>query len=103
MIQKLKSKFLPSPLLVYRAAPISVSLAFGSHSCGSTVNATVGSEPSGSTVRLTPMLFPKVLNAKQGNSMYQFSSLCYDSAACRTPIYRVQSEDPTIGLPKRFP
>ena len=23
----------------------------------------------------TPMLFPKVLNAKQGNSMYRFSSL----------------------------
>ena len=37
-----KSKFLPSLFLVNRAAPISVSLAFGPHSYASTVNATVG-------------------------------------------------------------
>ena len=37
-----KSKFLPSPFLVKRAAPVSISLAYGPHSCASTVNATVG-------------------------------------------------------------
>ena len=36
------------------------------------VNATVVGWPSGGNVCLTPMLFPKVLNAKQGNSMYHF-------------------------------
>ena len=69
------SKFLPSPLLVNKAASIFVSLAFGPHSCASTVNVTVGGWPSGSTVCFTPMLFPDVLNAKQGNSMYQFQVL----------------------------
>ena len=54
---------------VQRIPPISVSLAFGPHSCASTVNATVEGWPSGSTVCFTPMLFPEVLNAKQGNSM----------------------------------
>ena len=49
-----------------RAAPISVSLAFGSHSCANTVNATVGGWRSGSSVCFTPVLFPEVLNAKQG-------------------------------------
>ena len=34
------------------------------------MNATVGGWPSGSTLCFTPMLFPKVLHAKQGNSMY---------------------------------
>ena len=42
------------------------------HSCASTVNATVVGWPSCGNVCLTPMLFPKVLNAKQGNSMYHF-------------------------------
>ena len=51
-----------------RVAPISVSLAFGPHSCATTVNATVLGGPSGST----PMLFPEVLNAKEGSSMYHF-------------------------------
>ena len=55
-----------------RAAPISAALALGPHSCASTVNATVGHWPSGSTVCFTPKLFPKVLNAKQGNSMGHF-------------------------------
>ena len=36
-----KVKFLPSPFLVNKAVPISVSLAFGPHSYASTVNATV--------------------------------------------------------------
>ena len=69
---KVKSKFLPSPFLVKRAEPISVSLAFGPHICLSTVNATVGGWLSGSTVCFTPMIFPEVLNAKQGNSMCHF-------------------------------
>ena len=64
---KSKSTFLPSPFLVNRAAPISVSLAFGPHRCASKVNATVGGWPSGTTVHFTPMLFPKALNTKQGN------------------------------------
>ena len=67
-----KSNFLPSPFLVNRAAPISVSSAFGPHRCVSTVNAAVEDWPSGSTVCFTPMLFPEVLNAKQGNSMTKF-------------------------------
>ena len=65
-----KAKFLRSQILVIRAALVSVSLTFGSHSC--TVNATVGDWPSGSTVCFTPMLFFKVLNAKLGNSMCHF-------------------------------
>ena len=44
-INKSKSTFLPSPFLVNRVAPFSVSLAFGPHSCASTVNATVGGWP----------------------------------------------------------
>ena len=48
-----------------RVVHISVSLAFGPHSCATTVNATVGGLQSGGTVCFTPMLFPKVLNAKQ--------------------------------------
>ena len=55
-----------------RAAPISVSSAFGPHSCARAVNATVGGWPSGNNVCLTPMPFPEVLNAKQGNSKYHF-------------------------------
>ena len=57
------STFLPSPFLVNRAAPISVSLAFGPHSYASRVNATVRGWPSGSTVCFTPMFFSEVLNA----------------------------------------
>ena len=95
--QSQMSKFLPSPSLVNRVAPISVSLTCGPHSCACTLNATVGGRPSGSTVRCTPILFPKVLNAKQGNSMYRYSSLCYDSTGHRTPTYRVQSEHSTTG------
>ena len=89
------SKFLPSPFLVDRAAPISASLAVGPHSCASTVNATVGGWPSGSTVCFTPMLFPEVLNAKQGNGMYHFSSFWYDSTGYLTPTFRVQCEHST--------
>ena len=54
----------PHHFLVNRAAPISVSLAFAPHSYASTVNAAIGSWSSSSTVKFTPMLFPKVLNAK---------------------------------------
>ena len=42
---------------------------------------------SGSTVCLTPMLFPEVIYAKQGSSMYHFSSLWYDSAGHRATAY----------------
>ena len=80
-----------------RASPIAISLAFGPHSCASTVNATVGGWRTGNTVCFTPMLFPEVLNAKQGNSMYHFSSLWYDSTGHRTPTYRVQSDHSTTG------
>ena len=52
-----------------RAVPISISLAFGPHSYASTVKATVGGWPFGSAVCSTPVLFPEVLNAKQGNSV----------------------------------
>ena len=69
----IKSKLLPSPFLVNKVAPISVSLAFGPHNCVSTMHATVGGWPSGGTVWFTPMLFPNVLNSKQGNSMGNFS------------------------------
>ena len=67
-----KVKNLSLIILVNRMAPISVSLAFGPHSCASTENATVWGWLSGSSVFLTPMLFPKMLNAKQGNSMHYF-------------------------------
>ena len=92
-----KLKFLPSPCFVNRAAPISISLAFGPHSCAITVNVTVGGWPSGSTVRFTPMLFPEMMNTKQGNSMYHFSSLWYDSTGYPTLINRVQSEHSNTG------
>ena len=95
--QNSKSKFLPSPFLVIRVAPISVSLAFGSHDYASTVNATIGDWPSGSTVCFTPMLFPEVQNAKQGNKLYHFSSFWYDWAKYRTPTYHVESEHFTTG------
>ena len=80
-----------------RTAPISVSLAFGSHGCASTANATVRGWPSKSTWCFPPTLFPKVLNAKQGSSTGQFSILWYDSTGYRTLITRVQSEDSTTG------
>ena len=63
---------------VNRAVPISVLAAFGPHSWENTVNATVGGWPSGSTVCFPTVLFPEVLNAKKGNSIYHFSSLWYD-------------------------
>ena len=93
----IKVKVLPSPFLVNRAASISVSFAFGPYSYASTVNATVGGWPSGCTVGFTPMLFPEVLNAKQGSSMCHFSGLWYDSTRYRTQTYRVQSEHSTTG------
>ena len=73
----LNLKVLPSPFSMNRAAPISISLAFGPHSSANRVNSTVGGWPSRSTLCFTPMLFPKVLNAKQGDSMYHifFKSL----------------------------
>ena len=74
-----------------------MALAFGPHNFAVTVSATVGGWPYGSTVCFTPMLFPEVLNAKQGNSMYHFSSLWCDSTGHRTPTYRVQSEHSTFG------
>ena len=43
-------KFVLSLFLVKRATSISVSLAFGPHSCASRVNDTTGGWPSGSTV-----------------------------------------------------
>ena len=91
----------PRFFLVNRAAPIFVSLAFGPHSCASTVNATVDGWKSGRTVCFTPMLFPEVLNAKQGNCMHHFSSLWFDSIGYRTPIYLVQCEHSMTG-PLRF-
>ena len=48
------------------------------------MNATVTGWQSGSTVSLAPMLFPKFLNAMQGNSMYHFSSLRSGSTGHRT-------------------
>ena len=53
---------------------MSVALAFGPHGCASAMNATVGGRPSGYTAGFTPMLFPEVLNANQGNSLHHFSS-----------------------------
>ena len=64
-----------SLFLVHRVTLIFVLLAFGPHSYASIVNAAVGGWQSGSTVCLTPMLVPNVLNAKQGNSMYHFQVL----------------------------
>ena len=57
-----------------RVASISVQIAFGSHSCASTVNATVEGWSSGNTVCFTSMLYPEVLNAKLGNSIYHFEA-----------------------------
>ena len=51
----------------------------------------------GSTVCLTPMLFPKVLNAKQGNGMYRSSSLWYGSTEYKTSTYRIKSEHSITG------
>ena len=48
-------------IFMNREAPISVSFALGQHSCASTMHATVGNWPSGSTVRFTPVLFLKCL------------------------------------------
>ena len=56
-------------VLVNTVASIFVSLAFGRQSCPGIVNGTVGGWPSGSTMYFTPILFPEMLNAKQGNSM----------------------------------
>ena len=82
-----------------RAVPTSVSLAFGSHSHASKVNASAWGWPSDSTVCFPPMLFPEVLNAKQGHSMgtFHFSSLWYASTGHRTQTYRAQSEHSTTG------
>ena len=66
------ANILRSPFFVNSAAFIYIQLPFGPYSCASTVNATVGGWSPGRTVCLTPMLFPKVLNAKQANSMYLF-------------------------------
>ena len=74
-------------------APISVSLAFETYSYASTVDATDGGWPSGSTVCFTPMLVPKALNAKQGNSMYHCSSLCYDSTGYQALSFGVRGEN----------
>ena len=57
-VSRVKDKLSP-PFLVNRVAPISVSLAFGPHSCASTVDATVG---VGHVVTLCvslPCSFPK--------------------------------------------
>ena len=71
LLVQVKSKFLPSPLFVSRASLISVSLAFRPSSRASTVNAAVGSWPSGSTVSFAPTVVPKILNATQRNSIFQ--------------------------------
>ena len=65
----LMSAFILSPCSVTTTAPVSVSFAFGPHSSAGAVNATVRDWASGITVSFTLTLFPKVLNAKQGNSM----------------------------------
>ena len=96
-VSKVKVKVLSLTILVNRVAPISVSLSFGPHSYTSTVSTTVGDWPSGSTVCFTPVLFPRVLNAKQGNSMNDFSSLWYDPNGYRTPTYRLQCEHSITG------
>lgn len=50
------------------------SLAFGPNHSASSVNSKVSSWPSGSIVQLTPVLFQKVLSAKQEN-IYTFSQI----------------------------
>ena len=61
------------------------------------MNMTVQGWSSDSTVCLTPMLFPKVLNAKQGKSMYYFSNLWHGLTMYQTLLYCLQSEHPTTG------
>ena len=92
---QVKAKSLLLPFLVNRATLASVSLAFGPHSYSSTVSARVWGWPSGSVACFTPMPFPEVLNAEQGNSMYHFSIRWFASTGYRTPIYRVHSEHST--------
>ena len=97
-----KSKFHPSQFFgsANRAAPISFSLAIGQHTAQGMLR--FGGWPSGSTVCFTPMLFPKVLNAKRGKSMYHiFSSLWYDSTGNRAPTYK-PSILPLTGLKLRM-
>ena len=85
-----------------RAAPVSVLLAFGPYSCANRVNSKFGGWTSCSTGCFTPMLFPEVLNADQGGSMYPFSNLWYDSTGYRALTYRVHSEHYTIGPRMRW-
>lgn len=63
-------------VLINRAVPISWSLALGPHPFASTVNAMIGRWPSCSTVS-NSLALPSELNAYQGNSMSNFSSLWY--------------------------
>ena len=58
---RVKAKVHSLAVLVNRAAPISISLAFGPHNLAITANATVGGWPSGSTVCFTPIFFLRVL------------------------------------------
>ena len=92
------AEVLPSAFLVNRAAPISISLAIGTDSYETILNATGWA--SGSTVCFSPMLFPKVLNAKQGNCIYHFLNLCYDLTGCqnRSTAYKGSIQTDRRGL-----
>ena len=52
------------------------------------MQATVGGWPSVSTVCFTPMLFPEVLNAKQGNGMYQVFGMTRPGIEPRPTAYK---------------
>ena len=88
-------KLLPSPFLVNRAASISVPLPFGHTAMQAQCMLQSG---AGHLVALcfARIFFPKVLKAKQGNSISHASSFCYDSTGYRIPIYCVLSEHSTI-------
>ena len=88
-----KSTFLPSPFLVNRVAPISVSLAFGPHRCASKVNATVGGWPSGSTVHFIslPCSFPKrwILSREISFKIFQVFGMTRPGIEPRPTAYKV--------------
>ena len=80
-----KSQTLLSQYLVNKVATLSNFFAFQSSIVANTANATVKSWQSGHTVHFIPMLFLTVLNAKQGSSVYHFSSHWYDSTGASNP------------------